>query len=267
MKKSTRVFVLASILAFSVTSLFALEAKVVSAKGKTEVQMADGAWTPLKIGSTIQKGAVIQTGFKSELILKIKETTVTVAPLSRITVEQLAEKGDKDDTRLFLDTGSLKSDVKKTVDRRVGFTVRSPVATASVRGTIVGVTNRFKSTDVKGYEGSIAVWKAPKGGAKAEVAAEGEAPTPAVTGNDPAAVSDGQSGAGAILVRPGQTVSYTTTTTTTAKENAQKQAVDVEGTKTLADTAASEGTVSPKQTGATVIINVNFGSGVQGVPQ
>ena len=88
-----------------------------------------------------------------------------------------------------------------------------------------------------------------------------------VTGNDPAAVSDGQSGAGAILVRPGQTVSYTTTTTTTAKENAQKQAVDVEGTKTIADTAASEGTVSPKQTGATVIVKVNFGSGVQGVPQ
>lgn len=266
MKKSTRVFVLASILAFSVTSLFALEAKVVSAKGKTEVQMADGAWTPLKIGSTIQKGAVIQTGFKSELILKIKETTVTVAPLSRITVEQLAEKGDKDDTRLFLDTGSLKSDVKKTVDRRVGFTVRSPVATASVRGTIVGVTNKFKSTDVKGYEGSIAVWKAPKGGAKAEVAAE-EAVTPAVTGNDPVAVSDGQSGAGAILVRPGQTVSYTTTTTTTAKENAQKQAVDVEGTKTPADTAASEGTVSQKPTSATVIINVNFGSEMELDPQ
>ena len=258
MKKSTRVFVLASILAFSVTSLFALEAKVVSAKGKTEVQMADGAWTPLKIGSTIQKGAVIQTGFKSELILKIKETTVTVAPLSRITVEQLAEKGDKDDTRLFLDTGSLKSDVKKTVDRRVGFTVRSPVATASVRGTIVGVRNRFKSTEVKGYEGSIAVWKAPKGGAKAEVATAEEAVTPAVTGNDPAAVSDGQSGAGAILVRPGQTVSYTTTTTTTAKENAQKQAVDVEGTKTAADTPASAGT-SSKPTSATVIVNVKFG--------
>ncbi len=268
MKKSTRVFVLASILAFSAASLFALEAKVVSAKGKTEVQMADGAWTPLKIGSTIQKGAVIQTGFKSELILKIKETTVTVAPLSRITVEQLAEKGDKDDTRLFLDTGSLKSDVKKTVDRRVGFTVRSPVATASVRGTIVGVRNKFKKTEVKGYEGSIAVWKAPKGGAKAQVAgAEEEAATPAVSGNDPAAVSDGQSGAGAILVRPGQTVSYTTTTTTTPKDNAKNQSVDVGGTKTVADTPASASGEGTKPTSATVIVNVKFGGGIQQQPQ
>ena len=94
---------------------------------------------------------VIQTGFKSELIIKMKNSTVTVSPMTRITVEQLAEKKDKDETKLFLDTGSLRSNVKKTEDRRIGFTVRSPVATASVRGTEFSINNIF---GVRAYIGS-----------------------------------------------------------------------------------------------------------------
>ena len=70
---------------------FAMQATVVSAKGKAEVQNGTN-WIALKEGDSLSQGSVIQTGFKSEVVLKIKESTVTVAPLSRITLQALLEK-------------------------------------------------------------------------------------------------------------------------------------------------------------------------------
>ncbi|MBQ7881851.1 MAG: FecR domain-containing protein [Treponema sp.] len=151
-------FILVCVFAFCLSSVIAMDATVLSVKGKAEVQTL-GKWVPLAIGNKLQQGSVIQTGFKSELILKIKNTTVTVSPLSRITLEQLVSKSSSDDTKIFLDAGSLKSNVKRTEDRRVGFTVRSPVATASVRGTVLNVKNLYKSTQVTCSEGKVAVWK------------------------------------------------------------------------------------------------------------
>ena len=204
--------------AITAASASNIQATVLSTKGKTEV-MKGTSWTPLKIGSIIEKGDVIQTGFKSELILKIKNTTVTVSPLSRITIEQLASKGNKDETRLFLDTGSLKSDVKKTEGRRVGFTVRSPVATASVRGTIFGVTNGFgNTTTVAGYDGVTASSK-NKTIAKPEIAAEGS----------DEAISDGELGAGSTLNRKSQKTVFKKNSIITPKDNAKSDSTNIGG--------------------------------------
>ena len=204
--------------AITAASASNIQATVLSTKGKTEV-MKGTSWTPLKIGSIIEKGDVIQTGFKSELILKIKNKTVTVSPLSRITIEQLASKGNKDETRLFLDTGSLKSDVKKTEDRRVGFTVRSPVATASVRGTIFGVTNGFgNTTTVAGYDGVTASSK-NKTIAKPEIAAEGS----------DEAISDGELGAGSTLNRKSQKTVFKKNSIITPKDNAKSASSNIGG--------------------------------------
>lgn len=209
------------VLSFSAFSVFGapMQATVVSSKGKAEVQRA-GQWVAVSTGTTLSKGDVIQTGFKSELILKIKNTTVTVAPLSRITIEQLAEKSDKDETKLFLDTGSLKSNVQKTADRRTGFTVRSPVATASVRGTVMEVKNVYNGTQVTGFEGSTATWKSDT--IQTPEVEESEEETPAVTGSSANAVSDGQSGAGAVLVKKNQTSTYTQTSQMSPKENSAR---------------------------------------------
>lgn len=143
---------------------FAMQATVVSAKGKAEVQNGTN-WIALKEGDSLSQGSVIQTGFKSEVVLKIKESTVTVAPLSRITLQALLEKegvnggSGKDETTIFLDTGSLKSNVQKSEDRRVGFTVRSPVATASVRGTEFDMKKTYRAVKLVATRGKVAFWK------------------------------------------------------------------------------------------------------------
>ncbi len=228
MKMSVKKIIASLVMAAAITAASAsnMQATVLSTKGKTEV-MKGTSWTPLKIGSIIEKGDVIQTGFKSELILKIKNTTVTVSPLSRITIEQLASKGDKDETRLFLDTGSLKSDVKKTEDRRVGFTVRSPVATASVRGTIFGVTNGFgNTTTVAGYDGVTASSK-NKTIAKPEIAAEGS----------DEAISDGELGAGSTLNRKSQKTVFKKNSIITPKDNAKSDSTNIGGIPAVSNEA------------------------------
>ncbi|MBQ9205370.1 MAG: FecR domain-containing protein [Treponema sp.] len=194
MKKLILSFVF-GLLAFS---SFAMQATVVSTKGKAEVQNGS-SWVALKNGDTLDQGSVIQTGFKSEVVLKIKESTVTVAPLSRITLQTLAEREGvagaqpKDETSIYLDTGSLKSNVQKSADRRVGFTVRSPVATASVRGTEFDYATRYKSVALKTTGGKVAFWKNTK---QSEAALDNAAANPdlpaeeAGVGNEPGDISD-----------------------------------------------------------------------------
>jgi len=121
--------------------LCALEAVVVSVLGKAEVQTT-GEWQPMTVGAKISSGAIISTGFKSQAVLEIGKSTVTVQPLSRLTLEQLTQRRDTDTSKVYLDAGSIKADVKAAENKRVGFTVKSPVATASVRGT-AGVIDAF----------------------------------------------------------------------------------------------------------------------------
>ena len=192
-------------------STFALQATVVSTKGKAEVQNGS-SWVALNNGDTLDQGSVIQTGFKSEVVLKIKESTVTVAPLSRITLQTLVEREGiggaqgKDETAIFLDTGSLKSNVQKSSDRRVGFTVRSPVATASVRGTEFNFGTKYKGVNLATTQGKVAFWKNT---AKSEAALDNAAANPnapaedAGTGDSAQDISD-YAPQGAIVVSKGE---------------------------------------------------------------
>lgn len=155
MKRFTFIF------AFSVcfSFLFAADftAQVVSISGKVEV-LNGNLWETLSVGDNIKSGDTIQTGFRSSAVLKIKDSTVNVEALTRMTVEQLSENSEKDNVRVFVKTGGVKSDVQKSNGKKVGFTVRTPVATASVRGTEFSVENTFSSTRVNTTRGKVAVW-------------------------------------------------------------------------------------------------------------
>ena len=195
-------------------SLFAMQARVISTKGKAEVQNGS-IWVSLKEGDSLEQGAVIQTGFKSEVVLKIKESTITVAPLSRITLQTLVEReglngaAGKDETAIFLDTGSLKSNVQKSADRRVGFTVRSPVATASVRGTAFSMKKIYRAVRLNATAGKVAFWKNTK---KSERAFDKPSTDPvgeASNGNEPSDISD-FAPPNAILVGKGEAAAVTT---------------------------------------------------------
>ncbi|WP_407425054.1 FecR domain-containing protein [Treponema sp.] len=224
---------------------FAFQATVVSTKGKTEVQNGT-TWVTLKEGDSLDQGSVIQTGFKSELVLKIKESTVTVSPLSRITLKTLAERegingeAGKDETTIFLDTGSLKSNVQKSADRRVGFTVKSPVATASVRGTEFGFASRYKRAKLSTTRGSVAFWKA-KNNKEAE-------------GTEDAPVN-------AVMVSQGEVSNSTAAGVSKPSETAKESAVSL-GSGTQTASSQEAGTETSSTSGgskeATILVELIF---------
>jgi len=125
--------------AVSLTPLFALNGQVVTVTGKVEIQSGSGVWKPLKSGDSLESGSMISTGFKSEATIKLGASILTVRPLTRMTLTQLVEKEDTVDTELYLEVGNVKAEVNSLNNKKNGFTVKSPVATASVRGTTLEV--------------------------------------------------------------------------------------------------------------------------------
>jgi Uncharacterized protein conserved in bacteria len=116
--------------------LFALDGQVVTVNGKCEFQDAAGVWKTLKSGDPVTSGTMISTGFKSEATVKLGGSMLTIRPLTRMTLTQLVEREDTVDTELYLEVGNVKAEVNPLNNKKNGFTVKSPVATASVRGTV-----------------------------------------------------------------------------------------------------------------------------------
>ena len=124
-----------AVLFASCTLAFAETATVISVSGKVEVNRNE-TWLPVQKDTIIREGEVISTGFKSEALVKYKDSVMKLGPLTRITLEKLASSDTKDDVSVYLSTGSVRSTVNHSENRRVSYTVRNPIAVASVRGTV-----------------------------------------------------------------------------------------------------------------------------------
>ena len=128
-----RVFTIIICLLITAT-LFATSGEVIAIKGKVEVQK-DGQLRLAQKGESLDSGVLVSTGFKSELTLKVDGSTIIVQPLTRLRLDEIVKKGDVLSSKVYLDMGSIKANVKAAETKKVSFTVRTPVATASVRGT------------------------------------------------------------------------------------------------------------------------------------
>ena len=109
-------------------------AVVNSVVGKVEIQLNEN-WVQIKNGDILTPGTVISTGFRSSAVLYIGKSLIEVRALTRLTIEEIVEQNQNYNTAMFLDAGNIKADIKKSDNKRVGFKVRTSVATASVRGT------------------------------------------------------------------------------------------------------------------------------------
>lgn len=138
---------LGSVALFAATETAQNKAEVISFTGKAEYQ-TDQGWLPITVGTTLDQGTMISTGFKSSVVLAIGDSRFTVAALSRITIDKLTESDSNYETEMNISTGKLKMDVKAKPGKSTSFTVRSPTATASVRGTsgVMDVTGTLQSS-------------------------------------------------------------------------------------------------------------------------
>lgn len=163
MKLNLKSIICSLALTLAAGSVFAANATVVSVTGKVEVSR-NNAWVPVSANSSIAEGEVISTGFNSEALIRYNDSVMRVGPLTRITLEKLATSEKKDDVSVYVSTGAVRSTVKHTENKRVTYTVRNPVAVASVRGTDFTFLGTGKAIC---YKGAIALMRGSDFNAKA----------------------------------------------------------------------------------------------------
>lgn len=117
------------------TTLFG-EVRVKDFDGKVKVKYpGEARWSRLNINDKLPDNATVSTGFNSYIVLDLGNATLDVMPLTRMTVNEITESQDTIATSLFLQGGTIKADVSKIEGKISDFHIKSPVATASVRGT------------------------------------------------------------------------------------------------------------------------------------
>lgn len=141
-------------------SIFAIDAKVTSLNGKCQVQeRGSSVWTDLSKGDIIKEGSIISTGFNSNVVINLGESICNVAPLTRLSLEQLSNKVLEDDknitkTIVYIDAGKVSFMVNSTKKNLNDFKVYTPASTASVRGTTF---DSYASGEVNVTQGLVGV--------------------------------------------------------------------------------------------------------------
>jgi hypothetical protein len=116
--------------------LFAQNARFIELSGKVEIKAGGAAdWIPAAPGMEIGRDTLVSTGFKSMARVRAGNSVLTIRPLTRLTVAELAQRGTDETVDLYLETGRVRAEVSPPSGGKTDFTVRSPSITASVRGT------------------------------------------------------------------------------------------------------------------------------------
>lgn len=135
---------------------------VTAVNGNVRVKGADGRFQPLKANDRLTGGETVLTGPRSSAAFRFADGTVlTQQALSRLGFGRLAAYGNTGmiATELSLEAGRLEASAAKQVAPAGGFSVRTPVAVAGLRGTgfrlNVAQDGRRMINEVS--EGSVAV--------------------------------------------------------------------------------------------------------------
>jgi hypothetical protein len=112
------------------------EALIREKSGTVELKTSASAdWTAAQVGDRIGKNTIVSTGFKSIALLAVGNSTITVRPLTRLSLAELINRNETETINVNLNTGRVRVDVNPPVGSRANFTVQTPSAVASVRGT------------------------------------------------------------------------------------------------------------------------------------
>jgi hypothetical protein len=125
------------LLLMSAALLGAQTARIQRITGTVEVKMPGAPeWEAAQAGQVLDRASLISTGFKSTALLSIGNSNITVRALTRLSLEEILAGREGEQVILNLQAGRVRVNVKPPTGGTTNFTVRSPIATASVRGTV-----------------------------------------------------------------------------------------------------------------------------------
>ena len=136
--------------------------------GEVELKPAGtSVFVPARVGSEVAQDTIVSTGFKGTAIIAVGNTTIAVRPLTRLSLSEIQVSSGTENLNLNLQAGRVRVDVKPPEGTRANFTVQSPSATASVRGTVF----EFDTLNLKVIEGTVNFIGASGGGIQMPVIA------------------------------------------------------------------------------------------------
>jgi len=123
---------------FILTGLYAFsqDAYIDQLTGTVEIkQPKDASFRTANKGDKLFKDTIISTSFKSYAIVIIGGTTITVRPLTTLSLAEIQKSEENETLNVSLQSGRVRVDVKPAAGTKAITTVSSPSSTASVRGT------------------------------------------------------------------------------------------------------------------------------------
>jgi hypothetical protein len=146
--------ILTAVLLICGTLVYGQTAVLRNMSGTVEIKAPNSSeWKPAVQGQQLEKTMVISTGFKSIALIALGTTTITFRALTRLTLEEIIQSQGSEEVKLYLETGRVRANVRPPVGGRANVQVRSPTATASVRGTSFD----FDGTSLSVDEGRVHV--------------------------------------------------------------------------------------------------------------
>jgi hypothetical protein len=132
-----RLIIIAGLLLLAVSGVFAQEAVIRELLGTVELKPAGSpTWERAVQGQGIAESTVISTGFKSHALIGIGDSIINVRPLTRLSLTEIRASQNTETINVNLQAGRVRLDVNPPAGSRASFSIQTPMATASVRGTV-----------------------------------------------------------------------------------------------------------------------------------
>jgi hypothetical protein len=129
-----------------------IRAVIRDCSGLVEIRPRGATWITAAVGMTLEGSTQISTGFKSSAILIMGNSTILVRALTRVNLEDLVRQGTDETVSMELRAGRIRAEVAPPSGGKITFTVNSPQATNSVRGTQF----EFDAINLVVYNGVVA---------------------------------------------------------------------------------------------------------------
>ncbi|MDR1352609.1 MAG: FecR family protein [Treponema sp.] len=144
-------------LSLSLLPAQAPEAVIREINGTVELKPNGQAdWIPAKTGDILAVSTLVSTGFRSSALIAAGSSSILVHPLTRLSLEELISRDETETIQVGLRAGRLRVQVTPPLAGKSDFTVKTPIATASVRGTVFDIDTlnlRVSEGEVR-YEGA-----------------------------------------------------------------------------------------------------------------
>jgi hypothetical protein len=131
-----KVFLVVFVLTVAVYGMFAQTGTIREVSGEVELKVAGSdTFVAAKAGDVVALNTIVSTGFRSTAIIEIGSSVITVRALTRLSLAEIQRSQGTETINVDLQAGRVRVDVNPPAGTRSDFTVQSPSATASVRGT------------------------------------------------------------------------------------------------------------------------------------